>query len=116
MFLLDIYRFCESYEKFNRQHLAVFIFKHRECERLARAAGVTPRFFASSASKEFCARMMGLGYLWGENRWYGAKGAQKRPFEFDFRCYGGEKDRYTWEMMSIEKLSDEELFGKARAN
>ncbi|AQY55324.1 hypothetical protein HOR71_gp28 [Escherichia phage vB_EcoS_ESCO41] len=116
MFLLDVYRFCEGYKKFNRQHLAVFIYKHRECERLAKAAGVTPRYFASSASKEFIARCMGEGYLDGVNNWYWSKGAQKRPFEFHFRCYGGENDSYTWEMMNIEKMSDNELFGKPGCN
>ncbi|AKJ74058.1 hypothetical protein SP36_86 [Salmonella phage 36] len=39
MFLLDLYRFCESREKFNRQELARFIFRHRECERLAKMRG-----------------------------------------------------------------------------
>ena len=112
MFLLDLYRFCESYNRFSRQNLATFIFKHRECERLARAAGVTPRFFASSASKEFLARMMGMGYIDGVNLSYWSRGAQKRPFEFDFHCYGGENDRYTWEMMNVDKLSDKELFGE----
>lgn len=56
--------------------------------------------------------MMTAGYLDGVNRWYWSKGASKRPFQFDFKCFGGESDRYTWEMMNIEKLSDEELFGK----
>jgi hypothetical protein len=116
MFLLDLYRFCESYEKFNRQHIARFIFKHRECERLARAANVTPRYFASSASKEFCARMMTAGYLDGVNNWYWSKGSQKRPFEFHFNCYGGEEDKYTWQMMNIEAMSDDELFGKPDCN
>lgn len=116
MFLLDLYKFCESYQKFNRQHLAQFIFKHRECDRLAKAANVTPRYFASSASKEFVARMMGLGYLDGVSLWYWSKGAQKRPFEFDFNCYGGEEDRYTWEMMNVDKLSDDELFCCSKPN
>lgn len=116
MFLLDLYRFCEGYEKFNRQHLAVFIYKHRECERLAKAAGVTPRYFASSASKEFCARMMTSGYLDGVNNWYWSKGSQKRPFEFHFNCYGGDEDVYTSDMMNIGDMCDHELFGKLGCN
>lgn len=111
MFILDLYKWCESYERFTRQHIAAFIFKHHECERLARAAGVSTRFFASSASKEFLARMMSAGYIDGVNNWFWSKGAQMRPFQFDFKCYGGDGDRYTKEMMSIEKLSDDELFG-----
>lgn len=60
--------------------------------------------------------MMVAGYLDGVSRSYWCLGAHKRPFNFEFKCYGGEKDRYTWEMMNIEKMSDEELFGKAGGN
>ena len=116
MFILDLYRWCESYSHFNRQHIAKFIYQHRECERLAKAANVTTRFFASSPSKEFCARMMTMGYLSGKNGVYASTGSQNRPFEFDFNCFGGENDRYTWEMMNIEKLSDDELFSGPGAN
>lgn len=110
MFILDLYKFCESYDKFNRQHIAKFIFTHKDCERFARSAGVTPRMFATMASKEFCARMMGLRYLDGLSCVYWHRGAQNRPFNFNFHCFGGLDDRYTWEMNNIEKMSDAELF------
>ncbi|AAR09301.1 hypothetical protein PJM39_0070 [Salmonella phage vB_SenS_UTK0006] len=112
MFLLDLYRFCESREKFNRQELARFIFRHRECERLAKNAGVTPRYFASSSSKEFIARMMGYGYLDGVHCVYWCKNKMKRPFNFELHSLEGDSNRYVWEMMNIEKMSDEELFSK----
>lgn len=60
--------------------------------------------------------MMTSGYLDGVNNWYWSKGSQKRPFEFHFSCYGGEEDQYTWQMMNIEKMSDDELFGKPDCN
>lgn len=112
MFLLDLYRFCESREKFNRQELARFIFRHRECERLAKNAGVTPRYFASSVSKEFISRLMGFGYLDGINLEYWCKNKIKLPFNFELRSLEGDKNVYIYEMMNIEKMSDEELFSK----
>lgn len=112
MFLLDLYRFCESREKFNRQELARFIFRHRECERLAKNAGVTPRYFASSVSKEFISRLMGFGYLDGINLEYWCKNKIKRPFNFELHSLEGYKNVYISEMMNIEKMSDEELFSK----
>lgn len=110
MFILDLYKWCESYAKFNRQHIAQFIYKHPECERIAKAANVSPRFLASSCSKEFCSRMMALGYLDGVRGEFWTKGSRSRPFQFDFNCFKGDKDRYTWEMMNVEKLSDEDIF------
>lgn len=112
MFLLDLYRFCESREKFNRQELARFIFRHRECERLAKNAGVTPRYFASSVSKEFISRLMCFGYLDGINLEYWCKNKIKRPFSFELHSLDGDSNRYVCEMMNIEKMSDEELFSK----
>lgn len=112
MFLLDLYRFCESREKFNRQEFARFIFRHRECERLAKNAGVTPRHFASSVSKEFISRLMGFGYLDGINLEYWCKNKIKRPFNFELHSLEGDKNVYISEMMNIEKMSDEELFSK----
>ncbi|MCF0178672.1 MAG: hypothetical protein HUJ97_00300 [Bacteroidales bacterium] len=110
MFLLDVFKFCESYEKFNRQHLAVFIYRHKDCERMAKSAGVTTRYFASSASKEFLARCMTEGYIDGSGGWYNSKGSRKRPFGFSFRCFGGDKDSYTNEMMTIGEMTDDQLF------
>lgn len=115
MFILDVYRFCEMNDKFARQDLAKFVFRHRECSRLAEAAEVTPRFFASSVSKEFLARMMGFGYIDGVRGVYWSKGAAKRPFNFELRSMEGERNRYIYEIMNIEKLSDEELFGRPKA-
>ncbi|EKL2214098.1 hypothetical protein PQ125_002632 [Salmonella enterica] len=112
MFMLDLYRFCESRDKFNRQDLAKFIYRHRECERLAKNAGVTPRYFASSTSKEFIARMMGAGYLDGIHCEYWCKNKLKRPFNFELHSLEGDSNRYVWEIMNIEKMSDEELFSK----
>lgn len=57
--------------------------------------------------------MMSAGYLDGIKCEYWCKGMDKRPFNFSFRCFAGESDRYSWEMMNIEKMSDEELFGKS---
>ncbi|AHY83204.1 YdbL [Escherichia phage e4/1c] len=110
MFILDVFKFCESYERFNRQHLAAFIYRHKECERMAKAAGVNTRYFASSASKEFLARCMTEGYIDGVNGSYWSKGSTKRPFEFSFRCLEGESDKYTNEMMTIKEMTDDQLF------
>ncbi|ATE86138.1 hypothetical protein Sd1_gp72 [Shigella phage Sd1] len=110
MFLLDVFKFCESYERFNRQHLAVFIYRHKDCERMAKAAGVTTRYFASSASKEFLARCMTAGYIDGVNGNYWSKGSTKRPFGFSFRCLNGEIDKYTNDMMTIKEMTDDQLF------
>ncbi|MGS9609504.1 hypothetical protein ACQWKN_21915 [Salmonella enterica subsp. enterica serovar Infantis] len=112
MFLLDLYKFCESREKFNRQDFAKFIYRHRECERLAKNAGVTPRYLASSVSKEFISRLMGLGYLDGVNCNYWCKNRMKRPFNFELYSLEGDSNSYVYELMNIEKMSDEELFSK----
>lgn len=114
MFLLDLYRFCESREKFNRQDLAKFIYRHRECERLAKNAGVTPRYLASSVSKEFISRLMSEGYIDGINLEYWCKNKIKRPFNFELHSLEGDKNVYISEMMNIEKMSDEELFSKPK--
>ena len=110
MFLLDLYRFCESWQQFNRQHLAQFVFKHRECSRLARAAGVTPRFFASMVSKECFARWSTLGYLNLKDGNASAKGPDKRPPNFEFETFKGRDSRYMLEMMNVGKLDDEAIF------
>lgn len=112
MFLLDLYKFCESREKFNRQEFAKFIYRHRECERLAKNAGVTPRYLASSVSKEFISRLMGLGYLDGVRCEYWCKNRMKRPFNFELYSLEGDSNSYVYELMNIEKMSDEELFCK----
>uniref|UniRef100_A0A6M5CB08 Helicase n=1 Tax=Vibrio phage Vc1 TaxID=1480731 RepID=A0A6M5CB08_9CAUD len=53
MFLLDLYRFCESRESFNRRELAKYVFKHRECVRLASNAGFRPAILHQVLVKSF---------------------------------------------------------------
>ncbi|AEI91206.1 gp6 [Escherichia phage phiEB49] len=77
---------------------------------MAKAAGVTTRYFASSASKEFLARCMTEGYIDVVNGNYCSKGSTKRPFGFSFRCLNGESDKYTKEMMTIGEMTDDQLF------
>lgn len=115
MFLLDLYKWCESYDWFNRQHIAKFIYQHRECERLARAAGLTPRMFASLASKEFCARMMTAGYIDGVCGKYWSKGSSKRPFGFELYSLDGMRNDWIMDMARIGEMGDDELF-QAKAN
>lgn len=111
MFLLDLYKFCESYDWFNRQHLARFVFNHPECERLARAANFTPRMFATSVSKEFIARMATLGYLDINKGVVTCYGSNKRPFRFELYSLEGERNKYIYDMLHIMEISDDELFG-----
>ncbi len=115
MFLLDLYKWCESYDWFNRQHIAKFIYQHRECERLARAAGLTPRMFASLTSKEFCARMMTAGYIDGVCGKYWSKGSSKRPFGFELYSLDGMRNDWIRDMARIGEMGDDELF-QAKAN
>lgn len=115
MFILDLYKWCESYDWFNRQHIAKFIYQHRECERLARAAGLTPRMFASLASKEFCARMMTAGYIDGVCGKYWSKGSSKRPFGFELYSLDGMRNDWIRDMARIGEMGDDELF-QAKAN
>lgn len=110
MFLLDLYKFCESYDWFNRQHLARFVFQHKECERLARAAGFTPRKFASSVSLEFIPRMCTLGYLSLNKGVARCRGSHKRPFGFELYSLEGESNKYIYDLFHLEEMSDEELF------
>lgn len=112
MFLLDMYRFCESSESFSRQDLAKFVYSHRECVRLANNAGVNPRYFASSVSKEFLARMMSAKYIDGVRGKYWSRGAIRRPFNFELYSLEGDKNAYVKEIMEIGEMSDDELFKK----
>ena len=115
MFLLDLYKWCESYDWFNRQHIAKFIYQHREFERIARSAGLTPRMFASLASKEFCARMMTAGYIDGVCGKYWSKGSSKRPFGFELYSLDGMRNDWIRDMARIGEMGDDELF-QAKAN
>lgn len=116
MFILDLYRWCESYDWFNRQHIAKFIYQHRECERLAMAAGFTPRMFATAVSKEFCARMMTAGYLDGVGgKFWCKKGSVNRPFSFELYSLEGMQNEWLRDVLRIGEMSDDELFG-AKSN
>lgn len=77
---------------------------------MAKAAGVDERYFASSCSKEFMARMLTAGYLDGVNGLYWSKGSSKRPFQFEFMSLEGRSSNYVSEMMNIANMSDDELF------
>lgn len=77
---------------------------------MAKAAGVNERYFASSCSKEFMARMLTAGYLDGVNGVYWSKGSSKRPLQFEFMSLDGKSSTYMNEMMNISAMSDEELF------
>lgn len=81
---------------------------------MAKNAWVTPRYFASSVSKEFISRLIGVGYLDGVNLEYWCKNKIKRPFNFELHSLEGEKNKYVYEIMNIENMSDEELFCKPR--
>lgn len=77
---------------------------------MAKAAGVDERYFASSCSKEFMARMLTAGYLDGVNGVYWCNGSIKRPFQFEFMSLEGRSSDYVSEMMNIANMSDDELF------
>ena len=110
MFLLDLYRFCESRKSFDRQELAKFIYVHRDCERFAKSAGCDRRMFASCVSKEFLARSCALGYMNLDRGVASAKGAEFRPFTFEFKTLNGLDDEYVKMMVNIGEMSDDELF------
>ena len=115
MFLLDLYRWCESWDRFTRQQLAKFVFEHRESERLARAAEVDRRTFASMVSREFFGRMATAGYLDIKDR-YATSRPSRRPFCFELYSLEGMKSEYIRDMMNIGEMSDDEIFGFASAN
>lgn len=112
MFLLDLFRFCESRRSFDRQDLAKYIFTHRESERLARASGVNVRSFASSVSKEFLSRNCTLGYLDLDKGIAHCRGSEMRPFDFELRTLNGPDDDYIFMMNNIGEMDDSEIFGE----
>ena len=112
MFILDIYKFCESRREFTRQDFAKFVYMHREAPRLEKAANVSQRMFASMVSNEFLARSYTNGYLDGKNGAVWCAGPDNREIGFDFRSFEGMDNRYMREMMHLDQLSDEQLFGK----
>lgn len=110
MFLLDLYRFAESYEWFTVKHLAGFVLNHRECERLSRAANLPPKIFAVTVAKEFIGRLCAFGYLDLKNGVATCYGSQKRPFRFELRSLEGAENKYIKMMHNIGSMSDDELF------
>ncbi len=112
MFILDLYRFCESRRNFSRQDFARYVFNHREVERMARATKVTTRQFASMVSKECISRWCTLGYLNLDRGIASAKGPSYRPHNFEFESFQGRDSSYIVGLMNVGKLDDEELFGK----
>lgn len=114
LILIDLFKFCESYDKYTRQHIAKFIYAHKESERLAKSAGLSHREFTSALSKEFCARCMTEGYLDCINGVFSCKSKMKRPVMMSLLCVDGYEKRYTYEMMSTGDMSDEDLFGECR--
>lgn len=110
MFILDLYRFAESRRDFSRQELSAYVFGHRECERLARSAGVTPKQFAACVGREFIPRLCTLGYLdmAGGKVWVRSK--DNRPFDFELHSLEASESLYMKEMMNAGKLDDEYLF------
>lgn len=114
MFILDLYRFVESRAEFTRQELSMYVFKHRECERLARSAGVTPKQFAACVGREFIPRLCTFGYLQMTKHKAWVSNKDKRPFEFELHSLRASESQYMREMMNIGKLDDDYLFGGRR--
>lgn len=110
MFALDLYKWCESYTGFNRQHLAKFIYAHRECARMAKAIGITPHEFASIYSKEFIGKALARGYLDMKDGVMNCKGSMKRPSIMDREIELMRDSQLIRLILDIDSLSDEELF------
>lgn len=112
MFLFDLFRYCESRPNFTRQDLAGYVFNHRECERLARHAGITAKQFAACVAREFIPRLCTEGYF-DMNRgkvWVSNKA--KRPFMFDLHSIDARKSEYLRLMLNVGNMTDEEIFGE----
>lgn len=58
------------------------------------------------------ARWVTLGYLNFGGGYASSRGPDKRPVNFEFESLKGRDSRYMLEMMNIEKLDDETLFGR----
>ena len=114
MLLLDLFKFCEGYDKYTRQHIARMIYKHKDSERMAKNAGLPHREFVSLMSKEFVSRCMTEGYLDCRDGLLSCRGRLKRPLMMKLSCVDGYRMRYCYEMMNLEGMSDRELFGKGR--
>lgn len=67
--------------------------------------------FATSVSKEFCARMMTAGYLDGVGgKFWCKKGSANRPFSFELYSLEGMQNEWVRDVLRIGEMSDEELF------
>lgn len=111
MFSLDLFRFCESRKNFSRQDLCGYIFQHRECERFARHAGITPKQFAALAGREFSGRMMTEGYLDQVAGQMFVRNKMRRPPGLDLESLNAKESEYIRLMANIHKMTDEEIFG-----
>uniref|UniRef100_A0AAU8GCE5 Uncharacterized protein n=2 Tax=unclassified Caudoviricetes TaxID=2788787 RepID=A0AAU8GCE5_9CAUD len=107
---LELFKFCESLDKFTRSELESFICSCRNCERAASAVGVGKDEFAIGISREFIARSMSCGYLDGMNLVYWLNDARKKPRLMKF--HASKADDYFNDMVSIESLNDDDLFGE----
>lgn len=56
--------------------------------------------------------MATLGYLGIDKGVVTCYGSNKRPFGFELYSLEGERNQYIYEMLNLDKLSDEELFCK----
>lgn len=110
MFQLALFKFCESYKAFTLQNLARFIFEHRDCERMAKSAGVTPRQYASLFSREFIGKMLSCGYLDMKDGVMKSNGSLKRPSSIIREIDNWQQSERIHLIMNVGKMSDEELF------
>lgn len=53
---------------------------------------------------------MTAGYIDGVNNVYWVISNSRRPFGFEFRSLRGNEEEYIREIMSINEMSDDELF------
>lgn len=90
--------------------MARFIYQHKDSERFSKASGLSHREFCSAASKEFCAKMLSMGYIDGKCGEFVSKGSLKRPFGFNFEALNGYESKYIKDMMRIATMTDDELF------
>lgn len=110
MFILDLYRYVESFDWTTRQHIAKFIYSHRDCERMAKSAGLTRRQFASVASREFVCSMCACGYIDMRSGRITCAGSTRRPCMFEFKALQGEENPSIWLMLHLDEIDDHELF------
>lgn len=106
----SIFKFCEGMETFSRKQLEEFIMNHSECARVADSVGVKQTDFSMGISREFVARSMTCGYLDGVRCTYWVKDKRKKPYLMSLHATKG--DSYFHDMVNLESLSDEDIFGE----